>query len=226
ERLRLGLRRLTAPTPDNVLVVSTGPSFAAKWLAPRLFRFMDLHPEIEVRISASLKLVDFRADEVDVAVRFGRGPYEGLEQRRILGETVTVLASPGFLAAHSIAHPQDLLALPLIHDESMRFDPDAIGWVEWFAAQGITVGEVRGPRFNHADHALDAAVRGSGATLGRTTVAAEDMRNGLLVEPFPERRIDTDMAFFLVAPQAALARPKVKAFSDWIMAETAGDPPV
>jgi LysR family glycine cleavage system transcriptional activator len=223
-RLHQGVSRLSADTPDEILIVSTGPSFASKWLAPRLFSFLDAHPDIEVRISASLKLVDFNRDGVDVGIRFGPGNYPGLELTKLMGESVIPMAAPSFWAKHPVSSPADLLALPLIIDESMDFSPDAPSWRDWFAAAGVTgAGEPRGVHFNHADHAMDAAARGSGVVLGRTTLASDDVQKGLLEERFPEQRLHTPFAFYLVMPPTAKLKPKVAAFRDWLVAETGAD---
>jgi LysR family glycine cleavage system transcriptional activator len=203
-----------------VLVVSTGPSFAAKWLAPRLFSFMDEHPEIEVRISANLKLVDFSRDGIDVGIRFGEGNYPGLETRWLIGDELTVLGSPQFLADHAISSPQDIPAHPLIIDDSLSFNPKAPTWEKWLEMAGVLIGgSVRGVHFNHADHAIDAAVRGTGLVLARTSLSRADRDTGLLVELFPDLRISTDMAFYLVMPPMAGSKPKVQAFTNWILRE-------
>ncbi|MFK7791785.1 MAG: transcriptional regulator GcvA [Devosiaceae bacterium] len=219
-RMRVAVDRLSADTPENVLVVSTGPSFAAKWLSPRLFSFMDAHPEIEIRISASLKLVDFNRDGVDVGIRFGSGGYPGLDQFHLMGDEVTVLTSPAFLAAHPLRTPQDIIGQPLIIDESMAFTKEAPTWSTWFDHVGVRyTGEVRGLRFNHADHAIDAATRDVGISLARTSLAQSDLDKGLLVEPFPQHRLTTSLAFFLVMPPTARLKPKVAAFTQWIHEE-------
>lgn len=219
-RMRGAVNRLSADTPENVLVVSTGPSFAAKWLAPRLFSFMDEHPQIEVRISANLKLVDFNRDGIDVGIRFGEGNYPGLETRWLIGDELTVLGSPQFLAEHAIKSPHDVPAQPLIIDDSLAFNPNSPNWEKWFQVTGVPLTEsVRGVHFNHADHAIDAAVRGTGLVLARTSLARSDMDTGLLVELFPELRISTEMAFYLVMPPMAGNKPKVQAFTSWILRE-------
>ncbi len=219
-RMRVAVDRLSADTPENVLVVSTGPSFAAKWLSPRLFSFMDEHPEIEVRISASLKLVDFNRDGVDVGIRFGPGNYPGLDQFELMGDEVTIIVSPEFLKSHLLDEPKDILNQPLIIDESMAFTKEAPTWADWFAYAEVPFsGEPRGLRFNHADHAIDAAARGAGVALARTSLAQEDLAKGLLVEPFPGLRLKTSLAFYLVMPPTARLKPKVEAFTRWMHEE-------
>lgn len=219
-RMRNAVDRLSADTPENVLVVSTGPSFAAKWLAPRLFSFMDEYPEIEVRISANLKLVDFHRDGIDVGIRFGEGKYPDLDTRWLIGDELTVLCSPQFLTTHKVQVPQDVPSLPLIIDESLSFNPHSPTWEKWFAMSDVRHdGEVRGVHFNHADHAIDAAVRGTGLVLARTSLSRADMDTGLLIEPFPHLRIGTDLAFYLVMPPVAHNKPKVRAFTSWILRE-------
>jgi LysR family glycine cleavage system transcriptional activator len=133
---------------------------------------------------------------------------------------VTVVASPGFLESHPLKVPAELAAMPLIIDESMAFTKAAPNWPEWFAHAGVAQDkEVRGLRFNHADHAIDAAARGVGVALARTSLAQSDLEKGLLVEPFPDLRLTTSLAFYLVMPPTAVLKPKVAAFTRWIHAE-------
>lgn len=219
DRLAEGFAQLDPDTPDNILVVSTGPAFAAKWLAPRMSRFVDRHPEIEIRIAASLKLVDFVADQVDAGIRFGAGNYPGLHIEWLADDFLTPMVSPDLLPEGRPFDADDLRRLPLLHDDSLESFPGVGEWSEWLKAAGITgIDTSRGPRFSHADHALDAAADGAGAALGRVVLAGRDLARGRLVAPF-DLRLPTGLSFCFVCPPTARGRPKVEAFREWLLEE-------
>lgn len=217
ERLQGAVRSVARTVQSNVLVVSSGPAFAAKWLAPRVYRFVDEYPDIELRIAASLKLVDFNVDEVDVGLRFGGGVYDGLVSEPIFDEVVLPLMSPGLLERYGGALDQDAMqAVTLLHDDSVSFMKGHANWEQWLEREGIAgVDSTRGPRFNHADHGLDAAIDGAGIVMGRLSLAMRDIRSGRLVAPFDSYLIP-EGGFFFVAPRQALDLPRVQAFRSWI----------
>ena len=203
-------------TDDQVLVVSSGPAFAAKWLAPRVWRFMESHPDIELRLSASLRLVDFAVDEVDVAIRFGAGDYRDVVVEALFDEALIPLCAP-HIAPSSEA---ELSKLALLHDDSSKPVVDAADWPEWLRKTKFSsVDGTRGPRFNHADHAIDAAVDGAGIVLGRIALAMRDIEAGRLVAPFP-MYLPARIRFWFVTSEAKMARPKVQAFRQWLAEET------
>ena len=223
EKLRESFGQLQPDTPDHILVVSTGPAFAAKWLTPRVFRFVDAYPDIEMRISANLRLVDFSADDVDIAIRFGRGEYPDLETEMLFEDSMTPMASPDFLASHPpITSPADLVNMPLLHDDSLIVWPDVPNWQNYFRTLGLNEAQARrGMRFNHADHALDAAIEGGGVVLGRRALAAGDIKTGRLIRLFDDEQLNIGLGFYLVCRPEARARPKVGAFWDWVTSEAA-----
>lgn len=213
---------LKAATPDNVLVVSTGPAFAAKWLAPRMYRFIEKHPEIELQISATLKLIDFETEEADVAIRFGFGNYPGLYVEPIFNETVTPVCSPK-LIERGLKEPSDLKDFTLLHDESLSFIHNTPDWIDWLRRAGVRdVDGSRGIRFNHADHCIDAAVEGAGVALGRASMAGRDLKTGRLVAPFGFG-VPTPAAFWFVCAERDLKKEKIEAFKNWIFEEADGD---
>lgn len=119
----------------TTLTVTAGPAFTAKWLAPRLFQFAQCHPEIELRFIASLRLMDFDRDEVDLAIRFGTGHDPGLFSSPIIDEWMTPMMSPGLAA--TIRSPKDLAQVTLLHqDDTVFMDPPA-DWPAWFRAAGL-----------------------------------------------------------------------------------------
>lgn len=218
--------RLTADTPDHILVVSTGPSFAAKWLTPRIVSFMEACPDLEMRVSASLALIDFVEDRVDVSVRFGAGRYEGLHAERLAGDWTTPMVAPQLLEGeNALRTPADIAKHTLLHDDSIKYLPNAPVWKDWLREAGVSgIDTGKGARFNHADHALNAAAKGSGVVLGRGVLAADDLDMGRLAIPFPELTIDTGFAFYFVCPPIMLNRPKVQQFREWVFDEFAKDP--
>lgn len=220
ERIENAVIRLKPQTPDDVLTVSTGPAFASKWLSPRVHKFIERYPDIELRISASLKLVDFEADGVDVAIRFGGGDYPGLETTAFLPEFVLPLASPSYVESHLDADGEpDLSQMVLLHDDSASFLARSVNWERWVREKGIkNVDTDRGTRFSHADHGLEAAIDGAGIVFGRLGLAIRDMKAGRLVAPF-DLMLPASANFYLCTVPGTYERPKVKAFWDFIMEE-------
>jgi LysR family glycine cleavage system transcriptional activator len=201
---------------DKVLVVSAPPGFTAKWLAPRLYRFLMANPEIDARISATQGLANFTTDGVDVAIRNSRTPTRGLSTRHLLGITLLPVASPRLIAEHHIVEPKDLVRVPLIHDDMLGNLTGSPTWADWLAAAGVEgINLSRGLRFSSPDHALEAAVEGAGILLAHKALAHDDLRVGRLVAPF-SLELATERAFQLVCPEPHTRRPKVKAFVDWI----------
>ncbi len=222
ERFQGAVRSLGRTVQSNVLVVSSGPAFAAKWLAPRVYKFIDAYPEIELRIAASLKLVDFNIDEVDCALRFGSGNYPDLKVEPLFDEVAVPLCSPGLLERMGGELTRENLSqVTLLHDDSSRFLKATAGWTDWVRAQGWTgIDTERGPRFNHADHGLDAAVDGAGITLGRLSLAMRDIRSGRLVAPF-DSYMRARAGFYFVMPENMMDLPRVAQFYHWLKEEAA-----
>ncbi len=220
-RLDKAMERVLESESRGALTISVAPMFAVKWLVPRLQRFDALHPEIDVRMSSSLDLIDFRRDAFDAAVRLGRGQYPGLEVVKLFDESVTPMCSPRLLEGpDTLQNPDDLRCQLLLHDDSMTFDPAAPNWDTWLEAAGAKrVDASRGPHFSQPDHALQAAIDGAGVVLGWRYLAAEDMAAGRLVQPY-SLVLPLGSAFHLVYPEAYTARPKIVNFRDWLMEET------
>lgn len=201
---------------DKVLVVSAPPGFTAKWLAPRLYRFLMANPEIDARISATQALANFTSDGVDVAIRNSRTEARGLWSRRLLGITLVPVASPRLVVEHALTSPADLIKVPLIHDDMLGSLTGLPSWADWLAAAGVDgVNLSRGLRFSSPDHALEAAVEGAGVLLAHKVLAHDDLRTGRLVAPF-ELELATERSFQIVMPEANARRPKVRAFCAWI----------
>lgn len=205
---------------DRLVVISCGPGFAAKWLAPRLYRFLEAYPDIDARVAPSLRFTDFQADGVHVSIRFGDGNYPDMHVDHMVEDFAMPLCSQRYLDEHGpIEKPEDLVGKTLIHDDALSFLADMPTWKLWFAAQGIDVREAdRGMHFTHADHALDAALDGAGVVLGRRVLSARDRKFGQLIAPL-DFALSTGRSFYLVCPEENLALPNVAAFRSWILDE-------
>jgi LysR family glycine cleavage system transcriptional activator len=218
DRIAVGTERLMQRQSSGVLTVSTSPDFAAKWLVHRLGRFAEAHPEIDLRISATMHHVDFAREDVDLAVRHGDGNWPGHDVTRLSPEQLFAVCSPKLVAGRQrLAKPADVLKFPLLHLDDRK------AWSKWFEAAGIAPAEPsQGPVMNRASMVLDAAVDGQGIALGRTTLAAWDLIGGRLVRPFAEAsRISRP--YWIVCPKATSALPKIAIFRDWLLAEAARD---
>lgn len=225
DRLVEGAQLLRAPDrKGRVVSISTPPSFAAKWLLPRLEKFRALHPAVEVWVSADVRLVDFSNADVDLAVRYGPGGYEGLVTEQILSETAIPVASPSLLAARGpIESVADLLKAPLLHDISAEADPTCPSWRMWFRARGIDdMRTLDGPRYNDSGLIIDEAVAGMGIALAKRTIADADIRAGRLV-PLLDDATPLKSVYWLVWPRGRTLMPPVRAFIAWLKAETLGD---
>lgn len=204
-----------------VIVLSSGPAIAAKWIVPRLYTFEEAYPDIEVRIATSLRLVDLARDGVDAAIRFGRGPYPDLDARRLFGDALAPLCSPTIAA--TIAEPADVLAHRLIIDDSTADRNAMPGWPEWFAAMDVPEDSWREPlararTITQAHHTLQAAMDGAGIALGRIAVGAADLEAGRLVRPF-SLTLPTPHAFWFVTARGRLTEPPIRAFLEWLSEE-------
>ena len=219
DRLAEAASMLTAAVDGRRLTVTVAPSFAAKWLVPRLGRFEALHPQVDVWISAGMELTDFNSGEIDLAIRYGSGRYPGLEVTRLMQETVIAVTSPELLERQSLSDLTDLSEHVLLHDGSPDADESCPDWTMWLAARGVKgVDGSRGPRFNQSSLVIEAAIGGRGVALAKRALAQADLDAGRLVSPF-QITTAVDFAYYLVHPKPKGRLPQVKAFTAWLLAE-------
>ncbi|MGZ3279184.1 MAG: transcriptional regulator GcvA [Caulobacteraceae bacterium] len=219
DRLAEAASLLTAAVDGRRLTVSVAPSFAAKWLVPRLGLFEAAHPQVDVWLSADMEVVDFALGEIDLAIRYGAGRYPGLEVVKLMSETVIPVASPEYLEANPVHAPADLGHHVLLHDGSPDADDSCPDWSMWLAARGIKgVDGTRGPRFNQSSLVIEAAAGGRGVALAKRALAQADLDAGRLVAPIQDATA-VDFAYFVVHPKAKGRLPQVKAFVSWITAQ-------
>jgi LysR family glycine cleavage system transcriptional activator len=219
DRLAEAASLLTAAVDGRRLTLTAAPSFAAKWLVPRLRRFEEAHPQVDVWLSADMDLVDFATGEVDLAIRYGAGHYPGLETIRLMGETVLPVISPELMATNPLNTPTDLARHVLLHDLSQVADDSCPDWQMWLAARGVRgVDGNRGPRFNQSSLVIEAALGGRGVALAKRALAQDDLDAGRLITPM-DISTSVDFAYYVVHPKAKGRLPQVKAFVAWITAE-------
>ncbi|KYK45802.1 transcriptional regulator [Bradyrhizobium liaoningense] len=216
--LRLATDRLLRKEDDKVLTVSTLASLAAKWLLPRLTDFQEQHPGIDVRITTSTSLVDFQRDNVDAAIRYGRGQWPGLRADWLMADELFPVCSPSLLRGDKpLRRPEDLRNHPLLHTSNANSDD----WRLWLTAAGLPADIARHPgiTFDMIFMTIQAAIDGIGVAMGRTSYVQDDIAKGRLVVPF-KIALPADAGFYLVAPEGRREAPKLAAFRQWIVAAT------
>ena len=194
----------------NALTITTVPSFAARWLLPRLGRFMDQHPQLAVTVHTSNELVDLERDEIDLAIRFGAGHWHGLEAHKFLEDAFFPVASPRFNRGKLPTRPAELAKLPMM---SAAGEP----WTPWFRAAGLKLDEPRGPVFTDSSHLLQAAADGRAIALARRSIVEDDLRSGKLVRLF-DIAIPAHGANYLVWPKGKLSA-NAALLRDWLLKE-------
>jgi LysR family glycine cleavage system transcriptional activator len=218
DRIAVGTERILQRQNAGVLTVSTSPDFAAKWLVHRLGHFVESHPGIDLRVSATLHHVDFAREEVDMAVRHGEGNWPGLDAVQLSAEQLFAVCSPKLLSGRrKLLNPSDLLKFPLIHLDSRA------EWSRWLRGVGVDDADaMHGPVLNRVSMVIDAAINGQGIALARTTLAAWDLINGRLLRPLPDS-LALSKTYWIIAPKVTSNLPKIVTFRDWLLAEAALD---
>jgi LysR family glycine cleavage system transcriptional activator len=217
-RLRDALERVR-PRRDGPLIVSTSNSVAAKWLVPRLHRFTDANPDVEVLVSASDRAVDLARDGVDIAIRYGAGRYPGLHAELLARADVFPVCSPALLQAHPLRTPADLAHVVLLHNQGWSPGEARLDWPAWLEAAGAPeVAGKPGPSFSHTFLSMAAAIDGRGVTLASVIHAGDDLAAGRLVRPFDAVLENAFAHWVLCLPERA-DEPRLRRFRRWLNAE-------
>jgi LysR family glycine cleavage system transcriptional activator len=218
--LASALARARAAGPRDRLVVSVAPSVAAKWLMPRLERFIAQHPEVDIRIDTNSRLADFAREDVDVAVRYGAGDWPGLESTPLMNEHIYPVCSPRLMAGkHPLRTIDDLRHHTLIHDGTLPHGSAFPSWAIWLEAAGAPgVDSTRGLHVNASMLAIQAAVDGQGVALGRSVLVEDDVATGRLVRPFAAT-LPLRYAYYVVHPKTLAKDSRVPLFRRWLLAE-------
>lgn len=224
------VHQMRSSSENKALTVWMAPAFAAKWLMPRLHSFSEAHPGIDLTISASIKLIDsnttkktipaenFHRDDVDIAIRFGKGDYPGCRVDKLLTVSAIPLCSPSLLKGkHALRRPEDLQHHTLLHDDT-RYEgrPD---WATWLKTANVkNVDASHGMHFNHVNLALAAAIDGQGVVLSMAALASDDIKSGRLVIPF-DISLPLQQAYYLITLEEYVDHPRIAAFREWIIDE-------
>jgi len=214
--LRFATDQLLRKDNENVLTVSTLASLAAKWLLPRLPAFQEAHPGIDVRITTSTALVDFKSGGVDAAIRYGRGHWPGLRADWLMADELFPVCSPALITGNRpLRCPEDLAQQTLLHT-SAGYNDD---WRLWLTAAGLppNISKHPGLTFDLILVTVQAAIDGLGVAMGRTSYVEADIAKGRLVVPF-KIALPADAGFYLVSPEARADSPKLSAFRHWLVA--------
>jgi LysR family glycine cleavage system transcriptional activator len=214
EQLAAATAMATTRRSESTLNVTTSDGFAGRWLVPRLYRFHRAYADIDVRVATTGKLTNFRGDGIDIAIRYGGGNYPGLTSEFLTDEEVFPVCSPKLLkGAHPLRRPEDLKHHTLIRDTY------PIDWAAWLSSAGVNgVNPRKGLTFDSYTFAVDAAVKGEGVALGRTTLVSDDLAAGRLVRPF-KHALKGVASFYVVYPPEAMRQRKVRVFRDWLFSE-------
>jgi LysR family glycine cleavage system transcriptional activator len=206
------------------LKVSVDPQVATKWLMSRVDQFRKLHPTIDLRFDVAYELRDFELDDIDVAIRFGAGKYPGLMADRLFENVIVPVCSPRLLNLdRPLKEPRDLVHHTLAHIEWSRPGVTWPNWYQWMAAAGIAdFDDSRIIVFERSSDALQAALSGDAVALADFAMVANDLSEGRLIRPFElSIRVPSEFAYFLVYPKETALDPRITAFREWILGETA-----
>lgn len=236
DNLVQAVARVRAHKGGGMLIVSAAPSFAARWLMPRLHRFLEAQPEIDVRVSARLRqtaqgarkgavaeraTVDAWLDDSDVAILYGHGDYPGFQVEKLMPLTITPICSPRLVThpQHPLLRPEDLRHHLLLHDDTGELYDGVSFWDVWLEAAGVKGVDLRrAPHFSHAVLAFEAAVEGHGVVATMPVLAESDLHSARLVTPFA-LRVPLSSSYYLACSEEAATRPAVAAFRKWLLAE-------
>jgi LysR family glycine cleavage system transcriptional activator len=211
--LRFATDRLLRKDGDKVLTISLMTSLATKWLLPRLSTFQEQHPDIDVRITTSAELVDFRRGDVDAAIRYGRGQWKDLHADWLMADQMFPVCSPMLLKGpNALKKPEDIARFTLLHTTSYNDD-----WRLWLAAAGLPTEIAKNPSltFDLSFMTVQAAIDGIGIAIGHTSFVQDDIAKGNLVAPF-DVALPQDAGYYFVVPEENAKLPKIVAFRDWL----------
>lgn len=224
-RLTVGLARLKDTSVHAELTITVCPAFAAKWLLPRIERFQQAHPQMDVLLDTNARAVDFLVERIDVGVRYGAGKWPGLDAVHLMDENMFPVCAPDFpLLVDGQLPPEALSRCTLIHDMSMASDPDYPTWRRWLDAAGYPeIEALHRLRIDNSAAVLQAAIDGQGLALARSVMVRDDLAAGRLFRPFgaPAPDCPLTQAYYIVYRPECAELAKVQAFRDWLLEEAA-----
>jgi LysR family glycine cleavage system transcriptional activator len=211
QELERGIAMFAPNSDPTNLKVATLPSFANRWLMPRISQFQERFPDLKLSIMPGFNLVDFQGDGVDLAIRYGKGNYPGLETRFFMEESLVIVCHQSLMSNREIAK-SDLASLPWLIDDSIDMQGS---WVEFQKTIGIDIPDASIKLIvSEGSAQVEAALAGRGITLIRHSLVADMLESGILVSLF-DFSMPADYHYFLVAPEAKFRTEKVRAFVSW-----------
>lgn len=222
-RIDSAVRQIRQSAGRRSVALTTFASFASMWLIPRLEQFQRDHPDIDIRIDASDQTLDLDVADVDLALRYGPMATMPPHAVRLFGEQLTPVASPWLLkSGAALKKPADIASFTLIEaGDAHSTHLEWLTWRRWFDEHGLPkLQPKRWLYFNYAYQMVQAALTGQGIVLARLPMIAESLANGDLVEPLTHQRMDSPMAYWLIVGPRSAQRPEIKAFCEWLMAQS------
>ncbi len=219
DELELATRRLIAAPNSNLVNVSVAPAFLTRWLVPRITRFQERHPEVELRLESSFDYIDFENSETDMAVYYGKGHWTGIEAHLMRNIHLTPVMSPKLLEGENpVRVPEDMVNHTLIRVTGRNQE-----WNRVLQKLGVSVTKVNKTiSFSSTSLAVSAATEGIGIALADVALLDRELKSGLLVTPF-DVKLDIHNAFYLVYKENRTLTPAMQAFRDWILEEMQSD---
>jgi len=216
--LQEATERLYVYGTKGAITIAMPPSFAIQWLVPRINKFSLIHPEIDVRIKAVDFDDGFLADDVDVAIYYGRGKWSGLQADKLHTEYLTPVCSPMLLdGTKALDELDDLRHHMLLHDSSRQ---SWNTWIKNFNVNGVQVEQ--GPIFSHTTMVLQAAALGQGIALANSVLARPEIAAGRLLCPFEEKLISKS-SYYLVCHPSQAELGKISVFRHWLLEQVRED---
>jgi LysR family glycine cleavage system transcriptional activator len=219
-----GIQKISESSNSGVLTIDTLPSFAMKWLIPRLEKFNKLYPDINVHISASVELVDFSKDEVDMVIRYGHIVDDATNNVKLLDEQIFLVASPNIITKQKpLNNTSDLQQHTLLYDEIdchyLAYGvKKEITWQHVASHLDADISKNRYLTFPQAHLVLQAAIMGQGVAIARSALVEEEIASGALIKVLPHFEIKSP-GYDVVYAKNTLNKEKVELFTKWLISE-------
>ena len=209
-------------TETGSITISTIPSFAVRWIIPRLGQFRKTHPGIQLNIHSDERIIDLNEFKVDLAIRAGKGNYPGLKVTLLMMEDIFPVCSPSLLQGDKpLEKIEDIYHHEILQDEvQWRLDEEVTDWYVWLKAVGITdIDTFSGTSFSNSIMALQAAADGLGIAMCRSSLIGDDLETGRLVKPF-DFAVESPVAYYIVCLKENSQKPKIKAVTSWLLEQS------
>jgi LysR family transcriptional regulator, glycine cleavage system transcriptional activator len=203
-------RRISRRGRRDILAIQSYTTFSQRWLIPRLTNFHDTFPRIEVRLSSSIQPVDFETQNLDAAIRAGKGNWPDLHSEKLLDIELIPICSPDYQREHRLTSPNDLSRVRLLHSMARPTD-----WAAWLKRAGANVDPEPGIRFESSALAYEAASMDSGVAIAVKILVQRQLANGSLVSPFAETCYSGE-GYFLTWPKNIAPTQTLIKFLGWI----------